>query len=1404
MKKIQLSLSLVLFFAILLNLPHRSVAQYEKDLSKALSAYTDGDYEGAKRDIDKIREKSIKKLGENNKYIPIVLVRQAIIQSALGILVDVIPLVDEAVSKSEEINGTESADHAFILKEACEAMIHYGHFQKAAVHLANARKSFDASAVLTPEIAAELDVLEAQVLSGKGFNREAIKFIDNQIGFYQEQSEADAGSKKANRLADRDYATLMITKGVTIGNMGNWQSADSVFRIAEEWIRDNLSRADLNYSLNKFYQTKLLEDNGLRIDVAIDEYEKAHVHLLRRFQPSHWLAMELKERITSGYLKEERSPRYRKAREDYEKTTKKNYPRNSVNFIKMDLVEFDQRIENDATRNLENKVQDLLSDEAMPAQHIRRLELLDYAYNASMLKKNYTNAEGTLDEIVEIKRELYGEDSPEFHLAKLKRANFYVDYTDKYEEASETYQSSFSDFVAGEITEGHIDYIEILNHMASYYEANDYYEEASDVLNQALLASRRKYDNEDMAYAIELEKIGALQLRLGEYDAATENIDLAKKIFRKQRDEVNPLYMAKTLVTEAKLFAIKGLYDEASDNLKDAEKIQKNVEASFEVIAVSSDEDLAGLLINVGRFREAERLLDKSLKNYQKRFGESSRFLIEPLTLMGRIDLLKGDYAEAQRKANKANSMSKEIFGDLSTKNAPSIKLLAETHSVIGDYEISENYIQEMRDILIARYGNDHIDVANATSQLALNRYYRGEDLGEVRQLFVEAERTIGANLGSKNPTYAEILKNLAIVYIANEEYDEAFDALDEAGSIWEERIGKRTNLNAAVVNILKGDIYYKRRNYEKADDYYSRAKKKYEDFFSTKHPEYVRVMSKLSRTYYMSGDNRKAERAIDEVLQNYKNFIQFYFRALSEREKAKFWNTIKSDYEFYNTLALKLTTAEDDYVGKIYNNALLTKALLLNSSIKIKERILNSNDEQLIATYNDWLEKKEILTFVLSMSSQELSESGVNQQDLSKEVEALERVLSERSEFGAKSETVTWDLVQNALQPGEIAMEMVRFRHFSHTFTDSVMYAVIHIDHDKKNKPKMILLDNGKDLETRYLKYYRNSMKFRLEDAYSYEAFWKPIEERFAPTAKIFLSPDGVYNQVNIESMRDSEGTFMIDKANLILVSNTKDIFNVRLNPRKVQEERRATMIGNPTFYVDDPGPLTARASGGSRTKDAQVITQLPGTEREIVELRGMLTRKGWNITDQVGGTATEDYVKKIENPRLVHFATHGFFQTENIKEDQLDLNQNKAFENPLLRAGLLLAGAGDIFNETDINYNVQNGVLTAYEAMNMNLDQTELVVLSACETGLGEVEAGEGVMGLQRAFLVAGAEAIIMSLFKVSDDVTQKLMVSFYEKWLATGNKRQSFLEAKKEIREEYVDPIYWGPFIMIGMTE
>ena len=273
-----------------------------------------------------------------------------------------------------------------------------------------------------------------------------------------------------------------------------------------------------------------------------------------------------------------------------------------------------------------------------------------------------------------------------------------------------------------------------------------------------------------------------------------------------------------------------------------------------------------------------------------------------------------------------------------------------------------------------------------------------------------------------------------------------------------------------------------------------------------------------------------------------------------------------------------------------------------------------------------------------------------------------------------------------------------------------------------------------------------------------------------------------------------------MIDKYNLVYVSNTKDIVIYR---DKVEEEGKpeylvstAMLIGNPSF---SSGNSTGKLN---KANTVSSFDPLPGAEKEVNLLGDILDANKWSKESYIGAEATETRVKNMKSPRVFHVATHGFF-VKDSEVEQTDLGANKVVDNPLLKSGLLFTGAAELLTDNNVyNFNKKDGILTAYEAMNLNLDHTELVVLSACETGLGEVKSGEGVYGLQRSFLVAGAQNVIMTLFKVDDLVTQELITSFYTEWLATGNKRAAFLKAKKQVKDKYEEPIYWGSFVMIGM--
>jgi len=210
-----------------------------------------------------------------------------------------------------------------------------------------------------------------------------------------------------------------------------------------------------------------------------------------------------------------------------------------------------------------------------------------------------------------------------------------------------------------------------------------------------------------------------------------------------------------------------------------------------------------------------------------------------------------------------------------------------------------------------------------------------------------------------------------------------------------------------------------------------------------------------------------------------------------------------------------------------------------------------------------------------------------------------------------------------------------------------------------------------------------------------------------------------------------------------------------------------------------------------------------LPGAEEEIESVTRTLEYNKWEVSDYIGARALESTIKKLRGPKILHLATHGVFlkDVEQIRDMSESESQTKAFvENPLLRSMLLFAGAENTINGQTIDDD-DDGILTAYEVMNLDLDNTELVVLSACETGLGEVMNGEGVYGMQRAFQIAGARSLIMSLWKINDQTTKELMKWFYENWNAGMSKREAFRKAQLQLKEQYPNFYLWGAFVMVG---
>jgi CHAT domain-containing protein len=671
--------------------------------------------------------------------------------------------------------------------------------------------------------------------------------------------------------------------------------------------------------------------------------------------------------------------------------------------------------------------------------------------------------------------------------------------------------------------------------------------------------------------------------------------------------------------------------------------------------------------------------------------------------------------------------------------------------------------------------------------------------------------------LGKTHPDYATSLNNLALLYSSMGNYQKAEPLLVEALQIREKALGKAHPSYAASLNNL-ASLYERMHNYEKAEPMYLQAMQIQEKALGKEHPNYATSLHNLASLYETMGNYQKAQPLLLEANQQMLNQIDKLFPALSESEKSHFYSTLSDNFEVFNSFVLQQQNRNPAIVAEMFNNQLAIKALLFTATTKVRQHILGSQDEALKGRYQQWLTQKNYLAKVYQLSKEEKQKRAIDQNKLEEEANALEKQLSLQSQVFARAtdkNRYSWQDVQKQLKAAEACVEMVRFERYNKTWTDTVYYGALIVTAASK-LPELVLLENGNDLEGKYARFYQNAIKKGLlsrgvnpavEDSRAdslYHHYWGKIATvlKQAGIKKVYFSPDGVYNRINLNTLYNPlTGKFILDEVDIQLLTTTKDLV-ARKN--KTHPISNASLFGYPDYSQAiassqrsfAPAPYLPTDSLRRAFKDG-TLGMLKGTEKEVNMIAGLLSQNHIKVNKFIKKEASEDAIKNVNNPGIVHIATHGFF----MPETEMEENNNKLEVNPLLRSGLFLAGAQQALDGKINSDSTENGILTAYEAMNLNLDNTDLVVLSACETGLGEIKNGEGVYGLQRAFQTAGAKAVLMSLWKVDDTATHELMTLFYEYWLRELNKQQAFKKAQHSMRAKYPDPYYWGAFVLVG---
>lgn len=540
-------------------------------------------------------------------------------------------------------------------------------------------------------------------------------------------------------------------------------------------------------------------------------------------------------------------------------------------------------------------------------------------------------------------------------------------------------------------------------------------------------------------------------------------------------------------------------------------------------------------------------------------------------------------------------------------------------------------------------------------------------------------------------------------------------------------------------------------------------------------------------------------------------NDIIFTF---GEKAFVTYYNSkLREGYDNFHSFVKLARDKQSDLLPRLsaqaYDNLLFVKSISLQGTRKRKEAFINSNDPAIIRLYENWLDKKQQLIRLYFKSAEPgagvmtdtAQTTTMNLEQLQKEVTNMENELASRSKDYKKLLQIhppDWKTVQQQLKEGEAAVEIVRFQWRDQLYYSDTAFYAAYILTAKSSYPEVVYLpDPATFLDEQYYKTYKNNIRFRVDDRESYLHYWKAIQDKLGGIRKVYLSPDGIYHLINPATLKNpATGKFLLDETDIQITTSTGELAQAKNNSR---ETGTAALFGRPAYKTSGGAtPLKAEDEGtrsfisGFTEKG---ITDLPGTEEEVLAIKNEMDKGKLRVQYFLKEDATEDKLYRLKSPGVLHIATHGYWSGAGE-----NATSGYRMFNAMVNSGLLLAGVVNYYEKKDYA-DTYDGVLTAYEAQNLDLQHTSLVILSACETTLGYLDAGEGVYGLQRAFRAAGAGSIISSLWKVDDNATRDFMISFYQQYIQHKDKSAAFIAAQKTIRDKYIHPFFWGAFVMVG---
>ena len=1011
-----------------------------------------------------------------------------------------------------------------------------------------------------------------------------------------------------------------------------------------------------------------------------------------------------------------------------------------------------------------------------------------------------------LQQALAIKEKLYGKEHPSYAISLSNIGDCYRNLGD-YVNALEYHQQALAirEKVYGR---EHPDYALSLNDIGICYRTIGDYSKALEYHQQALAIREKIYGKEHSSYATSLNNIGKCYSALGDYPKALEYYQESQAIWEKVYGKKHPSYFT-SLCNIGDCYTRLGNYAKALEYHQEALALSEKVYGMEHPNYALSLNYIGKSYSALGDYAKALEFYQQALSIREKVFGREHPNYAASLNGVGICYHDFGDYAKALEYYSQALSIWKKVYGGEHPECAIGLNNIGICYSDLGDYAKALEYHKQALAIKEKVLGKAHPDYALSLDNIgscynSLSNYTKA--LEYHKQALLIREKVYG----KEHPDYAISLNNIGDCYRNLGNYAKALEYHQQALAIKENVFGKEHPdyaLSLSNVATCLGNL----GDYAKALEYHQQALAIREKVYGRAHPNYASTMNSIGICYKHLGEYVKASESFSSFSSAASSFIVNSFSSLTESQRTLLWAIFSrfftDDLYYYAT-----TISAPEMNCTAYDGALLGKGLLLNAETEMRKLILENGDEEAVRMYNEIQESRAKLDRLYENpdGKKEAIDS------LNNDIEVRQRELMGRSKvFGdyTRNLALKWTDVHAALRKNDIAIEFETYADKGTTF-----YIALTL-RPGYTEPHLVELFNSKDLNQISPKQYYTSTRMT-------DLVWGNLSGELDGVKNVYFSPAGEINNIGIEYLLDKDGKHLVsEKRNYYRLTSTRELAKELIGKKMTA----ATLYGGIRYDISPSSSLTGEETESERLAmtatrswmpvDSLSVARggwayLPGTKEEAESISSTLSSRGIRNDLLEGASGTEESFKALSGAKkdIIHIATHGFYWTENEAARSgmetssfMPDGESKApkEDKALTRSGLLFAGAQNAFEGKEIPIDVDDGILTAKDISRMDLRGTDLVVISACQSGLGEV-TGDGVFGLQRGFKKAGVQSIAMSLWEVSDEATKIMMTRFYENLAKGKSKYDSFRDAQKYLRKYdggvYNEPEYYAAFVLL----